>query len=134
MTARFSAAVLLILLLINGAARGRAVQWQPAAGPLRTKWAADVGMSTRVLFLLAAEGAIVRARPRGSWISGQYRWAPLDAWLGEGPAAPSQPVASAELLGRFIGCFGPATEKDIRWWMGWTKRQMTAALVQLEVV
>jgi hypothetical protein len=97
------------------------------------RWAAEVGMSTRVLFLLAAEGAIVRARPRGSWISGQYRWAPLDTWLGEVPVSPPHADASAELLRRWLRRFGPATATDIRWWMGWTKRQMTAALDALEV-
>src|SRR5262245_10439320 len=39
--ARISAAVVLTLLLINRAPAGQA-QWQPAAGPLRTKWAAEV--------------------------------------------------------------------------------------------
>lgn len=97
------------------------------------RWAAEVGMSTRVLFLLAAEGAIVRARPRGSWISGQYRWAPIDTWLGEAPASPPHTEASAELLGRWLRRFGPATATDIRWWMGWTKHQMTTALDELEV-
>ncbi|HEY0444458.1 MAG TPA: crosslink repair DNA glycosylase YcaQ family protein, partial [Candidatus Limnocylindrales bacterium] len=37
------------------------------------KWQGTVGMSTRVLFLLSMEGRIVRGRPRGSWISSQYR-------------------------------------------------------------
>ena len=39
------------------------------------KWGGDFGISTRVLFLLATEGRIVRTRPKGSWISSQYRWA-----------------------------------------------------------
>ena len=38
-------------------------------------WAGTMGVSTRVLFLLATEGAIVRTRPLGTWTSGQYRWA-----------------------------------------------------------
>src|SRR3954453_8345605 len=33
------------------------------------KWTAELGMTTRVVFLLAAEETIVRGRPRGSWIS-----------------------------------------------------------------
>jgi DNA glycosylase AlkZ-like len=98
-----------------------------------TRWAADVGMSTRVLFLLAAEGKIVRARPRGSWISGQYRWAPLDDWLGEPRASIPHTEASAELLRRWLSAFAPATSTDIRWWMGWTKRQTTATLDRLDV-
>ena len=55
-----------------------------------TTWAATVGVSTRVLFLLATEGLIVRARPLGSWTSGQYRWATTEHWLG-GPLAGDRP-------------------------------------------
>src|SRR6185312_7787397 len=33
-------------------------------------------LTTRVLFVLSAEGRIVRGRPKGSWISSQYRWSP----------------------------------------------------------
>ena len=46
------------------------------------KWGGDFGISTRVLFLLATEGRIVRARPKGSWISSQYRWATTASWIG----------------------------------------------------
>ncbi len=45
-------------------------------------WAGTMGVSTRVLFLLATEGLIVRTRPLGTWTSGQYRWATTEHWLG----------------------------------------------------
>ncbi|WP_337824353.1 winged helix DNA-binding domain-containing protein [Amycolatopsis sp. A1MSW2902] len=38
-------------------------------------------VTSRVLFQLAAEGHIVRGRPRGSWQSTQYHWSPLTDWL-----------------------------------------------------
>ena len=38
-------------------------------------WGGTVGVSTRILFMLAAQGRIVRGRPLGSWVSSQYRWA-----------------------------------------------------------
>ena len=97
------------------------------------KWAADVGMTTRIVFLLAAEGTIVRARPRGTWISGQYRWTPTDVWLGA--PLPSIPIAeaSARLLRAWLGAFGPATSADIRWWTGWSGRQTNAALEAIHV-
>jgi hypothetical protein len=92
------------------------------------------GASTRVLFALAAEGRVIRARPRGSWISGQYRWAATEKWLGS--AIPEQPrhVAQVELLGRWLFAFGPATETDIAWWTGWTKADVRAALAALGAV
>ena len=77
------------------------------------KWAGTVGVSTRVLFLLATEGRIVRARPLGSWISSQYRWAPAAAWL-EGGLGTLQPAAArAELLRRWLHAFGPGTMTDL---------------------
>ena len=41
-------------------------------------------VASRVLFLLAAQGQAVRGRPRGSWTSHQYRWAPLALWCPRG--------------------------------------------------
>ena len=40
-----------------------------------------VGVSTRVLFLLAMDGRISRGRPRGTWVSSQYRWEPMHRWV-----------------------------------------------------
>lgn len=83
-------------------------------------WGGTVGVSTRVLFLLATEGRIVRTRPLGSWTSGQYRWASVERWLGAPLAQIDHDDACAELLRRWLGAFGPATMTDIRWWTGWT--------------
>ena len=97
------------------------------------KWTAEGGITTRVVFLLAAEGAIVRGRPRGTWISGQYRWVPTDTWLGAPlPAIPTSD-ASAELLRAWLSAFGPGTMADIRWWTAWTVRQTNTALEALDV-
>jgi hypothetical protein len=95
-------------------------------------WGAAVGVSTRVLFLLATEGRIVRVRPRGTWVSGQYRWAPTDSWLGAPLPTIATGEASAELLRRWLRAFGPATTTDIRWWTGWTQTKLRAALQTIE--
>ena len=96
-------------------------------------WAASVGMSTRILFLLATDGSIVRGRPRGTWVSGQYRWVPTDTWLGAPlPVIPTA-EASAELLHRWLFAFGPATTTDIRWWTGWTQATLRTALHGVDV-
>ncbi|MGZ4620092.1 MAG: winged helix DNA-binding domain-containing protein [Frankiaceae bacterium] len=95
------------------------------------KWAGSVGVSTRVLFLLAADGVIVRGRPRGSWLSTQYHWAPMHAWLPGG--LPSLPVAQtrAELVRRWLAAYGPGTPADIAWWTGWTAGEVKQALAQV---
>jgi hypothetical protein len=85
-------------------------------------WASSVGVSTRVLFLLAGEGQAIRARPLGSWISSQYRWATTASWLGGPLPAVDHADACAGLLRRWLWTFGPGTLTDIRWWTGWTAR------------
>lgn len=85
-------------------------------------------VSSRLLFLLAADGRIVRGRPRGSWISGQYRWTLIESWLEGG--LPDVPVdaAQVELVRRWLLAFGPGTAGDLRWWTGWTAGEVQRAL------
>jgi hypothetical protein len=92
------------------------------------RWQVEASAGSRLLPLLAAHGLVARGRPRGSWVSGVYRWVPIEAWLG-GAREPMEPAAAqAELLRRWLRAFGPATEVDIRWWAGWTAREARAAL------
>jgi hypothetical protein len=83
---------------------------------------------TRILLLLAAEGRIVRGRPRGSWVSGQYHWSVVDAWLPDGVAAWSLPDAQSELVRRWLRGFGPATVADVKWWTGLPMGQVRKAV------
>ena len=93
-----------------------------------TKFEATQSAAARVLPQLAMEGMVIRGRPRGTWISGQYRWVPSESWLDGGVRAVDAEAAQAELLRRWLAAFGPATETDLRWWTGWTAREARAAL------
>lgn len=88
-----------------------------------------VAVSSRVLFQLAAEGRIVRGRPRGTWLSSQYQWrlAPECEALDEG-------VAQAELARRWLTTFGPASPRDLQWWAGWTVAATKRALAAIGAV
>jgi Winged helix DNA-binding domain len=97
-------------------------------------WAGTTGVSTRVLFLLATEGRILRARPLGAWTSGQYRWTPTESWLGFPLSHHDHDDACADLLTRWLRAFGPATVTDIRWWTGWTAKLTTKTLADLDAV
>jgi hypothetical protein len=92
------------------------------------KWAVEQSTAARILPLLAMEGRLVRGRPRGTWISPQFRWVTTEDWLGGPIEELDVPTAQAELLRRFLASFGPATETDLRWWTGWTARETRAAL------
>jgi hypothetical protein len=85
-------------------------------------------ITTWVLFLLAADGRIVRGRPSGSWTSSQWRWSPVETWLPGGMADLPVEAARAELVRRWLAAFGPGTVADLRWWTGWTAGHVKQAL------
>jgi hypothetical protein len=93
-----------------------------------SRFEATQSVGSRLLPQLAMEGLVFRGRPRGTWISPQFHWVPVEAWLGGDIEAIDPGTAQAELLGRWLAAFGPATEMDIRWWTGWTAREARAAL------
>jgi hypothetical protein len=109
---------------------GHKITFYKADGSLLTK----VGMTTRILFLLAIQGRIIRGRPKGSWVSSLYRWAPMEDWIGGPLTVIARDTAQTELLGRWLSRFGPATELDMKWWTGWPVTQVRKALATLSAV
>jgi hypothetical protein len=97
-------------------------------------YAAVVNVTTRVLNVLAADGRIVRGRPRGSWISSQYRWSTIEDWLPGGLEPWSAAAARTELARQWLLAYGPAPAGDLRWWAGWTAGELNKALAGLDVV
>ena len=95
-----------------------------------------ISVATKVVFHLALDGRIARDKPLGTWISGQFRWSPIERWLPGGiPELPFE-EARAELVRRWLRAFGPGTRDDIKWWTGWTvgaTRQALAAIGAVEV-
>jgi hypothetical protein len=89
-------------------------------------------VASRVLALLAAQGQVVRTRPRGSWMSHQYSWAPMAAWYPPGLTGWTVDAAEVQLARRWLHAYGPATAEDLRWWAGWTKTQLRRALTALQ--
>ncbi|POX57781.1 hypothetical protein C3492_41710 [Streptomyces sp. Ru62] len=83
-------------------------------------------VSTRLLRVLGVEGKVVRGRPLGSWTSSQFRWAPA-------PPHPELDAAGAQaaLLRHWLRACGPATEADLKWWTGWTLREVRRALAAI---
>jgi DNA glycosylase AlkZ-like len=98
------------------------------------KWAGSTSMTTWVLFLLAAEGRIVRGRPRGAWTSSQWSWVPAASWLSEPLPRLDPEAARADLAARWLQAFGPATVTDLKWWTGWNLTQTRAALAAIGTV
>jgi hypothetical protein len=88
-------------------------------------------ITSRVLFLLAADGRIVRGRPRGSWISSQYRWSTVDSWLPGGMPDLDTGAARAALVRDWLAAYGPGTVADLKWWTGWTAGEVKRALAAI---
>ncbi|GAA2799392.1 winged helix DNA-binding domain-containing protein [Kitasatospora sp. CM 4170] len=84
---------------------------------------AKQSVGSRLLRLLASDGHVRRCRPRGSWLSSSYPWAPVAQW-------PDVPVreAKAEVVRRWLAAYGPATVEDVKWWTGWTLGDTRTAL------
>lgn len=95
-----------------------------------------ISVASKVFFHLAVDGHIGRGRPRGTWISGQFRWSPIERWLPDGISRLPVDEARAELVRRWLRSFGPGTRDDIKWWTGWTvaaTRQALADIGAMEV-
>jgi winged helix DNA-binding protein len=98
------------------------------------KWTAVQSAASRVLPLLAAQGLLLRGRPLGTWVAGQYRWTPAAAWLGEDQPPVERERAVTELVGRWLHGFGPATLADVRWWTGLGAGHVRKALAAVGAV
>jgi hypothetical protein len=97
-------------------------------------WAGTIGVSNRVLIVLGTAGKVVRGRPRGTWISTQYHWSPVETWLPGGLTGWAAEEARAALAERWLAAYGPATPADLKWWTGWTGGHVKAALAGLDTV
>ena len=129
-----------VVAAVRGSGEASAVEIGRAVPALGTKvtygggrWATEVTVGSRLLTILGFEGRLVRARPLGTWVSGQYRYAPGP---GLDPAAddPTPAAARAALVGVYVDRFGPVTEADVRWWTGWTAAPVRAALADAGAV
>lgn len=110
-----------------------ALQAKAAYGGEAT-WAGQIGMANRVMSVLGAEGRVLRGRPRGTWVSSLYEWAPAETWLPGGLPAPPADEARAELVRRWLHRFGPGREADVKWWTGWSLGQVRTALAAVGAV
>ncbi len=91
-----------------------------------------ISAHTRVPLLLGFEGELVRTRPAGTWVSGAYTWAAMDTWMDGGVGDLPEKESAVRLADAWLRRFGPGTQRDLQWWMGWTVALTTHALAGCE--
>lgn len=90
-------------------------------------------IGSRLIAEMCARGALIRARPRGSWRSNLYEYAALGDWLpGADPEGTDPEAARTWLVGQYLAAFGPVLVEDILWWTGFPKGNIQTALKALE--
>jgi hypothetical protein len=93
-----------------------------------------ISVGSRVVLLMTASGQLARTRPLGTWISSQYRYTPMESWLGQPIAEMDAAEARAHLAQGWLEGYGPGTLTDLQWWTGWNLGQTKAALADIDAV
>ncbi len=95
---------------------------------------ATLNAHTKLLQGAGFEAAFVRVEPTGSWTSAEYLWTVTEDWLGHPIAGLTTREAAAGLVERYLARFGPATETDLKWWLGETATLVRNALADIDAV
>jgi hypothetical protein len=105
--------------------------YDPAPGK---RYGGETRLAPRVFTLLSVRGDIMRGPNDGAWTVSRPRWATTAHWLGVTPGAMPADKARAELVGRWLHAFGPATLADVKWWFGTTLTAARRALDDIGAV
>jgi hypothetical protein len=98
------------------------------------KHSATLNAHTKMLQGAGFEGDLLRVAPTGSWTSAEYLWTVTQDWLGHPIPGLDTGHAAAELVEQYLRRFGPATETDLKWWLGETATLVRTALTDLGAV
>ncbi|WP_436790737.1 winged helix DNA-binding domain-containing protein [Yinghuangia sp. YIM S10712] len=83
-------------------------------------------VGSAVLRLLAMDGRVRRSRPIGGWTSGQFRYE-----VAQEPPDIDPDHARADVVRRWLACYGPGTTDDVKWWTGWPVKDVRKALARI---
>lgn len=99
-----------------------------------SKWGRDVPVAPRILTHLGVRGQAMRAGNDGHWRINRPTWTTTRHWLGAQPAPMDAAEGYAEITRRWLWTFGPATERDLQWWLGSTVTAARRALAEVGAV
>lgn len=95
---------------------------------------ATLNAHTKLLQGAGFAGEFLRLQPTGSWTSAEYLWTVTEDWLGHPIPGLELRGAAAGLVEHYLRRFGPATETDLRWWLGETATLVRNALADIDAV
>jgi len=97
------------------------------------KYEGEFSIGSRIVNAMAAQGTIIRTRPRGSWRSSLYEYATLGDWL-PGTRLDSATVEEShhKIIQQYLLAFGPTSAEDVQWWTGLSKTETTRAMAPLQ--
>lgn len=98
------------------------------------RWIAETPVAPQLLWLLTAEGRVLRAHNGGHWRLSKPRWTATASWLPELAGPLGEREGYATLVGQWLRAFGPGTEADLRWWLGSTLGAVRTALADVGAV
>jgi hypothetical protein len=92
----------------------------------------EFSVGSRLVPSLCTLGLLIRARPRGTWLSSLHTYTAMSDWL---PGVDLDSVTPREartwLARRYLAAFGPATVDDVLWWTGFSRGETEEALAAL---
>ena len=96
------------------------------------KYEGEFSIGSRIVNALAAQGVIIRTRPRGTWRSSLYEYDAIGNWL---PRAQLERVTAEQahqtVIKKYFAAFGPTSLEDAHWWTGLTKSETARAVASV---
>ncbi|MDO9353352.1 MAG: winged helix DNA-binding domain-containing protein [Solirubrobacteraceae bacterium] len=97
-------------------------------------WGGKVQLAPRLITIASAQGRLMRAENDGEWNVSRHRWTSTAAWLGADLQPRTVLEAETALVEAYLRRFGPASELDVKWWLGSTLGGVRKAFAELGVV
>ncbi len=108
--------------------RGKAMDTAEIKGALKT------GRNVSpIVNLMCDQGLLIRGKPAKSWKSNIHTYHRFEDYFPSFDMnAIDESAAKESLTASYISAFGPATENDVAWWLGFPKGEVKGIMKRLE--
>lgn len=86
-----------------------------------------------ILYRMCDQGLLIRGQPEKGWKDQQHKYALFQEYFPTIDLTKlKESEAKTQLVNKYLKAFGPVTEKDIKWWTGFSKTKLQEALNRLQ--